>query len=56
MFGKDIAIDGHYDTDRETKFIEKIQLVHQMVQEQLEKSESKYITLENRGLNKKVKN
>jgi hypothetical protein len=44
IFGKDVAIEGHYDVDRENKFIEKIQLVHQMVQEQLEKSQSKYKT------------
>jgi hypothetical protein len=42
VFGKDIVIDGHYDTDRAKKFIEQIQLVHQMVQEQLEKSKAKY--------------
>jgi hypothetical protein len=44
IFGKDIYIDGHYDIDRENKFIEQIQLVHQMVQEQLEKSQAKYKT------------
>jgi hypothetical protein len=44
FFGKDIAIDGQYSIDRENKFIEKIQLVHQMVQEQLEKSQAKYTT------------
>jgi hypothetical protein len=33
IFGKDIAIDGHNDIDRAKKFIEQIQLVHQMVQE-----------------------
>jgi hypothetical protein len=44
IFGKDISIDGHYDIDRENKFIEQIQLVHQMVQEQLEKCQSKYKT------------
>jgi hypothetical protein len=33
IFGKDISIDGHYDIDRAKKFIEQIQLVHQMVQE-----------------------
>jgi hypothetical protein len=37
IFGKDIAIDGHYYIDRAKKFIEQIQLVHKMVQEQLEK-------------------
>jgi hypothetical protein len=44
IFGKDIYIDGHYEIDRENKFIEKIQLVHQMVQEKLEKSQAKYKT------------
>jgi hypothetical protein len=33
IFGKDVAIEIHYDIDREKKFIEQIQLVHQMVQE-----------------------
>jgi hypothetical protein len=33
IFGKDIAIDGQYDIDREEKFIEQIQSIHQMVQE-----------------------
>jgi hypothetical protein len=37
IFGKGISIDGNYDIDRENKFIEQIQLVHHMVQEQLEK-------------------
>ena len=44
IFGKDVAIDGHYDIDKAKKFIEQIQLVHQMVQEQLEKSQAKYKT------------
>ena len=44
IFGKYIVIDGHYDIDRENKFIEQIQLVHQMVQEQLEKIKAKYKT------------
>jgi hypothetical protein len=35
IFGKDIAIDGQYDIDRVENFIEQIQLIHQMVQEQL---------------------
>ena len=41
---KDIAIDGQYDIDRAEKFIEQIQSIHQMVQEQLEKSQAKYKT------------
>jgi hypothetical protein len=44
IFGKDIVIDGHYDIDMENKFIEKSQLVRQMVQEQLGKSQAKYKT------------
>jgi hypothetical protein len=42
IFGKYIAIDGQYEIYRENKFIEQVQLVHQMVQEQLEKSQAKY--------------
>ena len=42
VFGKDIAVDGHSDVDKATKFIEKIQEIHQVVQEQLEKSQAKY--------------
>jgi len=42
IFGKDVAIDGHSDIDKSRSFIEKIQLVHQRVQEQLEKSQGKY--------------
>jgi hypothetical protein len=44
IFGKDIDIDGQYDIDRAENFIEQIQSIHQMVQEQLEKSQSKYKT------------
>jgi hypothetical protein len=44
IFGKDIAIDGQYDIDRVEKFIEQIQSIHQVVQEQLEKSQAKYKT------------
>ena len=33
IFGKDVAIDGHSDIDKARKFIEQIQLVHQIVQE-----------------------
>jgi hypothetical protein len=44
IFWKDIAIDGHYDIDREKKFIETIHLVHQMVQKKLEMSQDKYKT------------
>jgi hypothetical protein len=38
IFGRDIVVDGQYDIDRAEKFIEKIYLIHQVVQEQLEKS------------------
>ena len=34
---KDVAIDGHSDIDKARMFIERIQLIHQWVQEQLEK-------------------
>ena len=44
IFGKDVAIEGHRDIDKARKFIEKIQLVHQKVQEKLEKSQGKYTT------------
>jgi len=33
VFSKDIAFDGHSDVDKATKFIEKIQEIHQPVQE-----------------------
>jgi len=42
VFGKDIAVDGHNDVDKATKFIEQIQEIHQAVQEQLEKSQAKH--------------
>ena len=35
-------VDGHSDVEKETKFIEQIQEIHQAVQEQLEKSQAKY--------------
>lgn len=41
-FGKDVSIDGHSDIDKARRFNEQIQLVHQRVQEQLEKSQGKY--------------
>jgi len=28
FFGKDIAIDGHNDVNKETKFIKKVQEIH----------------------------
>jgi hypothetical protein len=39
---KDVAIDGHSDIDKARMFIERIQLIHQQVQEQLVKSQGKY--------------
>ena len=42
VFEKDIVVDGHNDVDKETRFIEQIQEIHQVVQEQLEKSQAKY--------------
>ena len=43
VFSKiDVAIDGHSDIDKARKFIEKIQMIHQQVQEKLEKSQIKY--------------
>jgi hypothetical protein len=44
IFGKDIVVDGQYGIDRVEKFIEQIQSIHQVVQEQLEKSQAKYKT------------
>jgi hypothetical protein len=35
-------MDGHSDADKSTKFIQKIHLVHQDVQEQLENIQAKY--------------
>ena len=42
IFEKDVEIYGNSDIDKARKFIEKIQIIHQQVQEQLEKSRSKY--------------
>jgi tagatose-1,6-bisphosphate aldolase non-catalytic subunit AgaZ/GatZ len=42
IFGKDSIVDGHSDAEKHTKLIQKIQLVHQAMQEQLEKSQAKY--------------
>jgi hypothetical protein len=44
IFGKDISVDGQYDIDRAENFIEQIQSIHQMVQEQLEEIQAKYKT------------
>ena len=37
-----MAIDGHSDIDKARMFIERIQLIHQQVQEKLEKIQGKY--------------
>jgi len=42
VFGKDTMVDGHSDVDKEARFIEQIQEIHQAVQEQLERSQAKY--------------
>ena len=42
IFWKDVAIDGHSDIDKARKFIEKIQMIHQQVEEHFEKIQSKY--------------
>eukprot|EP00253_Pinus_taeda_P031869 PITA_31869 len=39
---KDVAIEGHSDIDKAHSFIERIQRIHQQIQEQLEKSQGKY--------------
>lgn len=49
IFGKDVAIEGHSDIDKERKFIEQIQLVHQKVQEQIQKSQGKYKARHNKN-------
>ena len=42
IFGKDVAIDGHSDIEKARNFIEQIQIIHQQVQEQLDKIQRKY--------------
>ena len=42
VFGKYIAVDGHSDVDKATKFIEQIQEIHQVVEEQPERIQAKY--------------
>lgn len=42
IFGKDVATDGHSDIEKSRRLIEKIQLVHKRVQEELKKSQGKY--------------
>ena len=41
IFGMDVAIDSHNGIDNSKKFIGKIQLIHQIVQDHLEKSQGK---------------
>ena len=42
ILGKDIAVDGHNDVDKAKHLIKQIQLVHQKVHEQPEKTQTKY--------------
>ena len=42
VFGTDTIVEGHNDVDSATRFIEHIQEIHHVVQEQLEKSQAKY--------------
>jgi hypothetical protein len=42
IFGKDVDSYEHRDEDKAQKFIQKIQMVHQAVQEKLEKSQAQY--------------
>ena len=42
IYEKDVSIDGHSDIDKAQKFTEKIQIIHDQVQEQPEKRQSKY--------------
>ena len=42
ILDKNVSIDGHSDINKAHMFIERIQLIHQQVQEQLEKSQGKY--------------
>ena len=42
IFEKYVAIDGHSDIDKARNFIEQIQLIHHIVKEQHEKSQSSY--------------
>ena len=42
IFSNDVSTEGHKDIEKERNFIEQIQLVHQKVQEQLEKIQDKY--------------
>lgn len=42
VFGKDEDGNGQYDRHKEWKFIQQIQVIHQAVQEQLEKSQAWY--------------
>ena len=42
VFGKDLVEYGQIDVDKALKFIQEIQLIHQIVQEQLESGQAKY--------------
>ena len=41
-FGKDDIIDGCHDAEKDSKFIQKVQAIHQVVEAQLEQSQAKY--------------
>ncbi len=41
IFEKDIVVARHSDVDKEIRFIEHIQEIHQEMQEKLEKSQAK---------------
>jgi len=42
IFGKDISVDGHSDVDEAKHSVEQMKLVHQRVQEKLEKIKTNY--------------
>ena len=42
IFGEKDKVDGNDDTNKEVKFIQQIQQIHEAVQHQLEKSQAKY--------------
>ena len=42
VFSQEAREDGHNDANKEMKFIQKIQKVHEVVQEQSKKSQAKY--------------
>jgi len=42
VFGREDGSSGRNDKDKAQQFIQRIQLIHQVVQEQLEKSQARY--------------